>query len=79
MNELELEGMLTNLLTGKINLSHAITRLKNTIFRSTELEYAKRFSEKVKQLSKFYKLQHISLSINVLCLFHGSMLKKFLY
>lgn len=40
MNESELKIMLNHLMTGEINLSHVINRLKNTIFRTTQLDYA---------------------------------------
>lgn len=40
MNEHELKSMLSNLMNGKIDIPQAITKLKNTLFRTTELGYA---------------------------------------
>ena len=40
MNEFELKNMLNNLITGDTSINQVIHRLKNSIFRTTELDYA---------------------------------------
>jgi len=41
MNESELATMLHRLVAGEVNIHHAISQLKNTIFRTTELGFAR--------------------------------------